>query len=159
MAYRYGLRLSDIKKLTLENIDWNLKTITIIQSKNKREITLPLLPDVYSAIIDYIQNARPATTERYVIVNSKGNYFGTNNFYDEIQKILQKANLNILNKKKGIHSLRHSLASRLLKENIPLPIISKVLDHANKSTTTIYTKIDENKLKQCCLSIEVTIDE
>lgn len=50
--------------------------------------------------------------------------------------------------------MRHTLASSLLKENIPLPIISTILGHSNTSSTTIYLKIDKEKLLKCCLSLE-----
>lgn len=64
------------------------------------------------------------------------------------------------NHKKGIHSLRHTLASNLLKEEIPLNIISSILGHVNSDTTTIYLKVDENHLRKCCLSIkELNVNE
>ena len=55
------------------------------------------------------------------------------------------------NKKKGMHSLRHTLASRLLAENTPLPIISDILGHASTESTAVYLKVDIQQLRQCAL--------
>ena len=64
-------------------------------------------------------------------------------------------NLDVnFNHKKGINSLRHTLASNLLKEETPINIISSILGHVNTNTTTIYLKIDEKNLRNCCLSIK-----
>lgn len=64
-------------------------------------------------------------------------------------------NLNVkFNHKKGIHSLRHTLASNLLKDETPLNIISSILGHVNSDTTTIYLKVDEKNLRNCFLSLK-----
>lgn len=153
LSIRYGLRAIDIRNLKLENIDWKAKRITLIQSKTKNVISLPLLPEVYSALVDYIKNARPKTDERFIIVKNDGTPISHDNFYNNIARLLKKSDINISNKKRGIHSMRHTLASSLLKENIPLPIISTILGHSNTSSTTIYLKVDESKLIKCCLSL------
>jgi site-specific recombinase XerD len=56
-------------------------------------------------------------------------------------------------KKRGPHALRHSLASALLENNIPLPVISEVLGHANTNTTGVYLKIDIENLRKCAVSV------
>lgn len=61
LAMRTGLRSIDIINLKLSNIDWRNKTIVIVQQKNGRPLTLPLLSDVGNALSDYILNARPQT--------------------------------------------------------------------------------------------------
>lgn len=155
LAIKYGLRIGDIKNLKFENIDWKNMRINIVLSKTKKESSYPMLPDVYSALVDYIKNSRPESKEKNIIVRDDGTLYGLSfNFHNDLTTLFEKAGINYRNKKRGIHSMRHTLASRLLKENIPLPIISKVLEHSNKATTTIYTKVDENKLKECCLSLK-----
>ena len=56
-------------------------------------------------------------------------------------------------KKHGAHSLRHSLASNLLKKNVSLPVISTVLGHQTTETTKIYLKVDTEKLRMCTLKM------
>jgi site-specific recombinase XerD len=54
-------------------------------------------------------------------------------------------------KKHGPHALRHSLASALLENHTPLPIISEVLGHTTTESTSAYLKIDIKQLRTCSL--------
>jgi len=68
------------------------------------------------------------------------------------------ADVNIANRKHGLHSLRHSLATRLLEANTPLPVISEVLGHVNSASTETYLKVDIEHLRKCALNPEVFIN-
>ena len=63
--------------------------------------------------------------------------------------------LHLEGRKTGSHALRHSLASRLLEHEIPLPVISEILGHVNTQTTMTYLRIDINELKKCALEVMV----
>jgi len=54
-------------------------------------------------------------------------------------------------KKHGPHSLRHSLASNMLKNNVSMQVISDVLEHRSVESTRIYLSIDINRLRECPL--------
>ena len=58
---RLGLRISDLRRLELGDLDWRAKRITIVQHKTGRPLSLPLLEDVGWAIIDYVRGGRPET--------------------------------------------------------------------------------------------------
>ena len=58
---RYGLRSVDVKNLKLSDLRWSANVIEIVQSKTRNPLRLPLLRDVGWAIIDYLQNGRPAS--------------------------------------------------------------------------------------------------
>ena len=58
LGIRTGLRTADIINLKLTDIDWRSNTINIIQQKNRRPLSLPLLPDFGNALVDYLE--RPA---------------------------------------------------------------------------------------------------
>lgn len=68
LACRLGLRLSDIRQLTLDQIDWESATISIIQSKTKAPLSLPLTHEVGNALIDYLSSARAKTSYREVFL-------------------------------------------------------------------------------------------
>ena len=57
-------------------------------------------------------------------------------------------------KKRGMHSLRHTLASRLLQENTPLSVISDILGHISSDSTAVYLKVDVEMLHECALNPE-----
>ena len=151
-----GLRFVDIKNLKFENMDWKMNIINITQNKTKKYITLPLLNNVGTAIIDYIKNGRPNVNSEYIFLNNKEKFSAKYDFSYVFKKYLKLANIDISNKKYiGTYSLRHSLASTLLQNRTPLSTISGILGHTDIDNTAIYLKIDIPSLRECCLDLEV----
>ena len=60
--------------------------------------------------------------------------------------------------RKGVHSLRHTLASTMLANDVPLPVISSVLGHITTKATGIYLHIDIERLKECALDPDEVIN-
>jgi site-specific recombinase XerD len=56
-------------------------------------------------------------------------------------------------KKHGPHALRHSLASALLNNDTPMPVISEILGHKDSQTTSTYLKIDILHLRSYALDV------
>ncbi len=154
----YGMRVGDIINLKFTNIDLANKRISYIQQKTKIPQTLPLLEEVEKALLDYINNARNKTEfdEEYIFTTTNAPFTKHNNnssIFRMITRLMKKANINFENKKHGPHSLRHSLATNLLNQNVPISSISSVLGHANSKTTEIYITRNTNNLEK--LSLEV----
>lgn len=61
MIVRLGLRVSDIRRMKLSNLNWSRKKITITMQKTGQPLELPLLDDIGWAVIDYLKNGRPKT--------------------------------------------------------------------------------------------------
>ena len=68
---RLGLRISDLRRLELGDLDWRAKRITIVQHKTGRPLSLPLLDDVGWAIINYVRGGRPETACPKVFVKHR----------------------------------------------------------------------------------------
>ena len=73
--------------------------------------------------------------------------------YSLVSRYIHKAGLYVEGKKRGPHALRHSLASRLLEEKVPLPVISEILGHTNTETTATYLSISIDQLRHCALEV------
>jgi site-specific recombinase XerD len=166
LALRLGLRSIDIVNLKLKNIDWNRSTIEIIQEKTNLALVLPLLTDVGNAIADYILNGRPDLQNPYLFLRTQApfiNLSGRSVCYGISLKIMKDAGIRQGHAdRKGFHSLRHSVAARLLSEETPLPVISSILGHRNKDSTKVYLSIDLEHLGVCALNlngIEVNREE
>lgn len=158
IAIRLGLRIGDIRSLKKSSIDWNRKTINLKMVKTGQPIELPLLKDIGWAIIDYLQNERPATNSECLFVRHRApfNAFGgRNSFNKELHRYILKAGLNMPGDQwHGMHSLRSTLAGNMLEIKSPLPIISEALGHQSVNTTSIYLKIDIEGLRKCALDPE-----
>lgn len=165
LAMRTGLRSIDITNLELSNIDWRNKTIAIVQQKNGRPLILPILTDVGNALTDYILNARPKISLPYVFLRYQPPYtkFSRSNCYAISCSIMKKADIRQSgHQRKGFHVFRHTVAARMLSEEIPLPVISNTLGHGSMSSSKVYLSTDEKHMKACALTlkgIEVTKEE
>lgn len=158
LVAKLGMRVSDIKALKLSDLNWETKTITIVQEKTKVGVTYPILHDVGWALIDYLRHARPICESPYVFVrlNAPFEAFGENaNLHNIITQYIRLAGITVpRGKRHGLHSLRHSLASTLLEQGASLAVISEILGHVDSKSTAVYLHTDLNGLKSCALDPE-----
>lgn len=157
LACCLGMRGSDIKNLKKEDFHWEEKKLIFTQSKTKVPLSLPLTSEVGWAVIDYLKYGRPNIDSPYIFVRHLapfGPFTEGGNLHEMIKKYMQLAHLPILNKKRGLHSLRHTMASMLLEKNTPLSTISDLLGHIETNSTAVYLKVGMQKLKECALTFE-----
>lgn len=163
LVAKLGIRAGDLKALKLSDLDWVSRRINIIQQKTKVQVCYPILDDIGWALIDYLKNARPECTSPYLFVRMHAPFesFGKDaNLHNIITRYTRKAGINIpKGKRHGLHSLRHSLASALLEQGTPLPVISEVLGHIDSKSTAIYLRTSMEGLKACALNPEVLLNE
>lgn len=157
LSIRLGLRGSDIKNLKFHDIDWDKETITVIQAKTKEPVALPLLEDVGMALIDYIKNSRPVSNQPYVFLALRAPYSPLpreNHLHQVLNKYIKRSGVTVTaDKSHGMHSMRHTLASMLLKQGTPLPVISGILGHKDSKTTAEYLRVDIEQLRSCTLEV------
>ena len=67
---------------------------------------------------------------------------------------MELAHLPTLKKRRGMHSLRHTMASMLLEQDTPLNVISDILGHADPDSTAVYLKVNITKLRECSIALE-----
>ena len=158
LACRLGLRAGDIRTLKLDNLRWAESTIEIRQAKTDTPLTLPLTNEVGEALIDYLKSGRPQTTHREVFlkVNPPFDPFRENtNLHHIVTYWCRMAGITFRHpQKRGLHSLRHTLATRLLERGTPLPTISEVLGHTSLESTRIYAKANVEALRGVALDLE-----
>lgn len=156
IAIRLGIRASDICGLTFDSFKWESNTIELAQGKTGEPLVLPLLNDVGEAAIDYIKYGRPTveTNEVFLRLSAPVGRMKAPTLHSIVTYYMNKANISIPEgKKHGPHALRHSLASALLYNNTPMPVISEILGHANSETTSVYLKIDTLHLREYSLDV------
>ena len=158
LACRLGVRSGDIKALALDHIDWAAETITFTQAKTKLPLRLPLTEEVGNALIDYIQSVRPITQCREVFFTLKPPFrpFTKNAQLSHIVSYWKElAGIHFRTPQRhGLHSLRHSLATRLLEDDVPFSVIADILGHASMNSTMIYAKASVESLRQVALSVQ-----
>ena len=158
LASRLGLRLGDIRTLRLDDLKWSRAAIEIVQSKTGSPLCLPMTEEVGVALIDYLKNARPHTGHREVFIRARppfSPFAESSHLYHVVLRWRQMAGIRFRSpQRKGLHSLRHTLATRLLHEETPIHLIGQILGHANVNSTTIYAKADVESLRAAALDTE-----
>ena len=149
-----GLRISDIKKLQLTDIDWRRGEIRIAQHKTGKPLALPLTTDVGEALKDYIINGRPKFDDPHVFLSHQapirpikaGSSFGS-----AYTKYMKSAGIK---GKGGFYQLRRAVGKNLVVAGVPVTTVSQVLGHTDISNTKQYIALDTQNLKVCALDFD-----
>jgi integrase len=152
---RLGLRSIDVKRLEFGDFDWPGNRLFVTQAKTGGRVQLPLLKDVGWAVIDYMRAGRPVCDCPQVFVRHTAP-IGPFSDQDHLHQILVKharvAHVPISEKRRhGMHSLRHTLATRLLENGTPLEQIADILGHQSVRSTGVYLKSSLGLLAKCAL--------
>ena len=145
----YGLRCSEVRNLSLEDIDWTNELLYLRRAKRCKPQTFPLSKTVGEAILRYLQKVRPNNCLlREVFLCRKSPYrkLTSSAIYGVVSNKLKPFNLKI--KHHGPHALRHACATHLINDGVSLKEISNHLGHRMLDTTRIYTKVDLNSLRK-----------
>ena len=137
MTARLGLRISDLRHLELGDLDWRAKTLTIIQHKTGRPLSLPLLDDVGWAVIDYVRHGRPETACAKVFIKRRHPFdafaAAPRRSPPRLSRYAARAGIGFpAGDACGMHSLRGALAVAMIGNDTPIPVVSAVLGHASK---------------------------
>ena len=120
LACCLGMRCTDIKSLTMEHFHWEEKKLVFIQSKTRTPLSLPLTQEVGWAVIDYLKYGRPKIDCPYLFVKHMapfGAFSEGDHLSQLIKRYMELAHLPTLKKRRGMHSLRHTMASILLEKD------------------------------------------
>jgi site-specific recombinase XerD len=149
IVYSAGLRVSEVVSLRTQDIDFIRKTIRIRSGKGRRDRLSILSSKAANLVSHYIEYERPdfflfpsQDRHSHLTIRTAQSIFG--------QSLIRAK----INRKLGIHSLRHSFATHLIENGIDIRYIQNLLGHKNLATTEIYTHVS----KKSFLSISSPFD-
>lgn len=132
-ALNSALRRNNIIELKWSDFDFNFRTIEITKNKGNKHIKLPMNDVLYNLFMSMERKSE------YVFINPKtGTKWSTTKFGERWREIREKAGLGTFR----FHNLRHTVATRLVKNGVPLPIVRDVMTHSDIKTTMQYTHVD-----------------
>lgn len=140
-ALDMGLRAGEIAKLSIGDIDWREGTVTLRDTKSRRQDILPLPEATGQALADYLQHERPATANPAFFVRRRG-LRDVPLTTHAVQKVIRRGCRRCGLPEFGSHVLRHTLACRLVENGSSLKEVADVLRHRSLETTRIYAKLD-----------------
>ncbi len=142
LAYSAGLRVSEVVKLRVKDLDIDDLTINIRQSKWKKDrmtiISEKLVPDLRIF-------CKGKEWGSYLFSSGRGWCLHTRSIQNVFHRALKKA---WIKKKASFHSLRHSFATHLIENGVDVTYIQNLLGHSNVRTTMIYTQVSNSMLQK-----------
>lgn len=158
LAAKLGMRAGDIRDLQIEEIRWDVAHIERKQCKTGAPLLLPLGEEIGAALIDYLRHGRPPSPRREVFLRSIAPFepfASNNNLHSIITTYRRRAGIALSGRsRQGLHSLRHTAATKLLESGAPMEAIASVLGHASWESTLIYTKVNLPALRRVALDPE-----
>ncbi len=146
LLYATGIRVSELIELDVD--DLNLPGGVLKCFSKGKERMIPLYPTAIRALGEYINNVRPqlvdSAEETALFVNMSGERMSRQGFWKLIKHYQEKAGIQ---KDITPHTLRHSFAAHLLENGADLRSIQEMLGHADISSTQIYSKLINQKIK------------
>jgi len=142
LAYRHGLRASEVCGLKLADIDLKTGSISIRRLKGSLHTIQPLYQHRGQPLLDETAALRAWLRKRsrdgsdYLFTSQKGGKLSRIQFFRVFQAIAESAGLPI--EKRHPHVLKHSLASHLVAGNANLALIRQALGHRSIKSTMAY---------------------
>lgn len=157
LAAAYGLRSGELVRLTLDDIDWQGRTLRVVQTKTRQTLQLPLTDEAANVLIRYLRQTRPTSTHRQLFLHANAPYspIGSTAVRQVLTRRIQYSGLNIPSC--GTNALRHSFAMRLLQQGVAVKTIGDAMGHRNIESTAVYLRLDVKTLGEVCLPVPVTV--
>ncbi len=165
MAYGCGLRVGELVKCNIEDVRLKEKILIVPEGKGKKRRVVPMSNGVIKDLADYYYNERENLTkgrdykatcaersrsnEAAFMLHSRGGRMQKGTYNKYLKTIIDRTkNQNIQEKDITIHSLRHSIATHLLEQGIPVGQVRLFLGHSQLETTQIYTHISRKQINK-----------
>ncbi|OGC04647.1 tyrosine recombinase XerC [candidate division WOR-1 bacterium RIFOXYA12_FULL_43_27] len=143
LLYSSGIRVSEVTKLNLSDLDLEAGEIRVFGKGSKERIVL-VGRFAVAAIKDYIKNERPKVKSLALFLNKRGGRLTQRSIERMIKFLSKKSGLL---KKVTPHTIRHTFATHLLTRGADLRTVQELLGHTSLSTTQVYTHVTKEKLK------------
>ena len=147
--YATGLRVSELTGLKLSQVGLDEGVVRVVGKGNKERL-VPLGEEAVAWLKRYLKVARPQlaghTRHQHVFLTQREAPLTRQAFWALIKRYAIRA--GIASSALSPHVLRHAFATHLLNHGADLRVVQLLLGHADITTTTIYTHVARERLKQ-----------
>ena len=141
MIYGSGLRISEATNLRVEDIDSKNMRIFVRNGKGERERFTVLPKASLDMLREYYSRYKPKHPEGYLFLNGCGDPLKTERLRVFFRRYRRKAKIS---EDFIVHSLRHSFATKLVEEGVPLVQVKELLGHSCIRSTMTYVHVANN---------------
>ena len=146
LLYATGIRVTEL--ITLSTSQLNMQMNYIICNDGNKDRIIPFGLKAREALLNYLEYSRNVMINNpksdILFVNCSGQSMSRQGFWKLIKYYAQKAGITA---DITPHTLRHSFAAHLVENGADLKSVQEMLGHSDISTTQIYAKLNQNKLR------------
>ena len=147
----YGLRAREVATLTLDDIDWGADIVRIRGRKAGNASSYPLASQVGEALVDYLRNGRPATSDRRLFMGFRAPRGPIDARIVAARASHHLKAAGVVAPRLGSHTLRQSVAQHLVESDFSLKVVGDYLGHRCAASTMIYSKVSLEALRELAL--------
>ena len=140
--YGCGLRRNEGASLLVKDVLFREKLLHVRKGKGKKERYVPMSEQVIRSLKEYLHHGRNGflNSEKLegLFISKAGNHISDQALALSLKRLAKKAELQ---KPVTLHLLRHSIATHLLQNGMPLQQVAEFLGHASLDSTQIYTRV------------------
>lgn len=146
LAYGSGLRVSELINIKKSEINLEEKFVRV-KGKGNKERLVPISDEAHSLILKYngLKTNKMCKRSDYLFVNRSGKSLTRQLFFEQLKQAVVECGLS---NKVSPHWLRHSFATHLLENGVPLRDVQELLGHARVETTQIYTHVSSKTARK-----------
>jgi len=142
ICYGMGLRLSEIINIKIIDIDSENMQVLVERAKGKKDRYVNLPESLLTQLREYYKKYKP---KKYLFEGVHGEQFSARSVQQIFKEAKDRAQIQ---RKGGIHSLRHSFATHLLENGTDIRFIQELLGHNDIKTTLVYTHVSDNSIRK-----------
>ena len=149
----YGLRPSEVVTLTLDSINWQVKTLRVKQCKTRSDLVLPVAGPTIRILRRYLYRGRPGSVrpELFLRARTPAGPLTHNAVCDLYRKRVRESGLPLQGT--SSYCLRHSFAMRLLDRGVGVKVIGDLLGHRTLESTCAYLRLQTEMLREVALPL------
>ena len=149
LMYSAGLRIGEVIRLELKDLDIDRRQIVVRQSKGRKDRHVMMAESLLPLILNYINSYRPG---KLVFAGGNGGHYSPGSIRAFLRRSCRLAGIS---KRVTPHTLRHSFATHMIENGVNLRHVQALLGHSKPETTMIYTHVAKKDL----LRIRSPLDE
>ena len=143
LAYASGLRVSELVRIRIEDIDGERGLIHIRDAKGKRDRFTVFPESLRAQLLAYWKQYKLGTSGWLFVGQTTDRHLSERSIQAVLERALKAAGIE---KPVSMHTLRHSFATHLLERGTDLRYIQELLGHQSVKTTEIYTHVSNRIL-------------
>jgi len=140
-----GLRIKEALDLTLEDVDFTANVIRVKHGKGNKSRVVPISDRLLPILRHYVDVSRPNCDSSNFFATKVSGQLSASMANKTLKQAVSQLGWN---KHVTCHVLRHSFASHLVRHNVNIVRVQKLLGHASLKTTSIYTHATMDELSE-----------